>query len=252
MSSKMWVKKTMDGKKLKPLKYAVIDILQKYGNSSQAKIQKFFESSEYKIVEEKTNKETTISRMGLWEVLDKLEKQGEIEKIVLDGKIGFAVTNKSKILAEVQGKFFRAHFKKNMMINEINSLKEFKKNDSTLDPMLKFLGFYVLGSLFTSDHLDPKHSTNKNLNKKEKEELRNIWLSAVLNLQKGEPISNFYDEYFKHNKKDVTTAIKQMSKAYPLNMNLYRIVLEHIQDSYPKIKSLSDDTFDKSVIELKK
>lgn len=252
MSSKIWLKETMDGEIAKPIKYAVIDVLQRYGNLSQPKIQELIESDEYKIVGEKTNKETKISRMGMWEILDKLEKAGEIGKIVLDGRIGFTLTNKSKILAEVQGDFFRAHFKKNLIGNEIPSLKEFRKYDSTLDPMLKFLGFYVLGSLITSDLLEEKHMTDKTLKKKEKDELRKIWLSAVLDLEKGKPISDFYDGFFKQNKKDVTTVVKQLSKAYPLNMNLFGGILEHLQNNYPRIKNLSDESFDKSILDLKK
>jgi hypothetical protein len=252
MSYKIWIKKTSSGIERTSIRYAVIDILQKNGGLSQAKIQKILKSDEYKIIENKTNKDSTISRMGLWEILEKLEKEGEIEKVVFDGVFGFAVTNKSKILAEVQGNFFRAHFKNNMIQNNVDLLQEFKKETSTVDPLLKFLGFYVLGSLITSDLLETKHITNKKLTKKQQEELRQIWLNSVLNLQKGLPISDFYDNFFNHSEKNKLTIVKQLAKSYKENMNLFGDVMKHIEDNYPKIKTLSDKTFDKSVLEALK
>ncbi len=65
----------------------------------------------------------------------------------------------------------------------------------------------------------------KKITKKQQEELRQIWLSSVLNLQKGLPISNVYDGLFNHNKKDIMIITRQLGKSYQKNMNIFKKVL---------------------------
>jgi hypothetical protein len=187
--------------------------------------------------------------MGVGDILRSLEEKGEIEKVVFNDKFCFSITNKSKILAEVQGNFFRANFRNIMFENKIQLLEEFKTEKSTVDPILKFIGFYVVGSLIESDFSEDEYLSDKKLNKEKKEELRQIWLSSVLDLQKGLSFSDFFDDYFNHNKKDILILVKQLGKTYKTNMFVFGKVLKNIAENYPKIKKLSDDTFDKTAID---
>ena len=47
-------------------------------------------------------------------------------------------------------------------------------------------------------------------------------------------------------------AIGQLGKSYQKNITLFGKVLESNEENYPKIKTLSDKTFDKSVLEALK
>lgn len=232
---------------------AITEILNSNGALSQPKIQKILSLPPYKnkIRTKKEGKISALSKMGLWKILDKMEQKGEIEKIVLDGKIGFQITPKSKILAELQGHYFQAHLKQNMLDNNVKLLEEFQEQKNNLDPFLKFFGFYVVGSLLVSHGLNEKHMTthDKKLSVKELEELRQEWLKPVLNLQNGNPISEFFDEIFDSKRGDLEKTITELKKSYKKNMALLELCYQHSNLNNPKMKKLSEDSFDKSAIE---
>jgi len=146
MAYKTYVKKTTEGNISYTMNKAIIEILKEKGGLSQPKIQSILEKSPYKnrIKNTKGDKVTTISRMGLWKILDKLEKQGEIEKIVLDGSLGYKISPKSKIITEIQGDYFQTNFKNHMFLNEEKLMKEFqstKHEKNIIDSLIQFFGF---------------------------------------------------------------------------------------------------------------
>jgi hypothetical protein len=190
------------------------------------------------------------SRVGLNDLLNLLIDSGDIQRKIIEGNSYpvYAVTDKSKILAELQGYYFQAHFKINYYGNHISLLKEFQKENHTIDPVLKFFGFYVLGSLVTSHALEKKDLSDKDLKQKDFEVLRQEWLKPVLDLQRGLAMSDFFDEYFDTKKSDLPRIIEELQK-YKKNMWILESCFENSMKNNPKIKKLSDETFDKSVID---
>ena len=199
----------------------------------------------------KKGKYYEFSRDRLNDILNSMMDKGDITRIVLDKKPYpvYAVTNKSKILAEIQGDFFQANFKNNMFLNKKNLLKEFQETNP-IDPLMKFFGFYVLGSLLASHTLDRKDMTDKKLKNNELEELRQTWLKPVLDLQRGNSMSNFFDEYFDTNKKDVEKIITHLSETYKKNMTILEKSVETSVENNSKIKELSDSSFSKDAIDF--
>ena len=199
----------------------------------------------------KKGKQFDFHKDSLNEILKKLRVDGEITRIILDDNPypAYAVTEKSKILAEFQGYYFQAHLKRNMFDNHETLFKEFKEQKNRADPILKFFGFYVVGSLLMSHGLDKTHMTNKNISQEEFEELRQVWLKPVMDLQKGNSMSEFFDDNFDINKKSLVDIITELDKSYKKNMALLNLCADHSNLNNPKMKKLSDETFDKSVID---
>lgn len=199
----------------------------------------------------KSGKAYEFSKDRLNDFLKQLSDEGEIVRIMLNDSQypAYAVTNKSKILAEFQGHFFQTNLKTNLFLNPEALLTEFKKEKSIVDPILKFFGFYVLSSLLMSHGLDKEVMTDKQLTPKQFEELRQVWLKSVLDLQRGKSFSDFFDEHFDTKKGDLEILIKALEKNYKKNMIIFNKVFENSLQNNPKIKQLSDETFDKSVID---
>ena len=199
---------------------------------------------------ELVKKGISYSRVGLNDLLNLLIDSGDIQRKIIEDKSYpvYTVTNKSKILAELQGYYFQAHFKINYFDNHLALLKEFKKENHAIDPILKFFGFYVLGSLVTSHALEKRDLSDKNLKRKDFEALRQEWLKPVLDLQRGLTMSDFFDEHFDTKKSDLPGIIKELQK-YKKNMWILESCFENSMENNPKIKKLSDETFDKSVID---
>ncbi len=199
----------------------------------------------------KKGKQFAFSRDRLNDILNKLMDDGELTRIILDNKPYpfYAVTEKSKILAEFQGHYFQTHLKRNMFDNNVKLIEEFQEQKNNLDPFLKFFGFYVVGSLLVSHGLDKTHMTDRKLSVKEFEELRQEWLKPVLNLQNGNSMSKFFDEIFDNKKGDLEKTVTELGKSYKKNMKLLELCYQHSNLNNPKAKELSDNHFDKSVIE---
>ena len=199
---------------------------------------------------ELVKKGISYSRVGLNDLLNLLIDSGDIQRKMIEDKSYpvYTVTNKSKILAEVQGYYFQAHFKINYFGNHVALLKEFQKENHHIDPILKFFGFYVLGSLITSHALEKKDLSDKTLKQKDFEALRQEWLKPVLDLQRGPAMSDFFDEYFDTKKSDLPRIIKELQK-YKKNMWILESCFDNSMENNPKMKKLSDETFDKSVID---
>jgi len=229
MAYKTYVKKTGEGNISYIMNKAIIEILKEKGELSQPKIQSILRKPPYKnrVKNTKGDKVTTISRMGLWKILDKLEKQGEIEKIVLDGSLGYQISPKSKIIAEIQGDHFQANFKNNMFRNEEKLMKEFqstKHEKNIIDSLIQFFGFYVLGSLLAS----------RMINKKQ----RSQWLRPVLDLERGNSTSVFFDNLLGNNEKALKEMVFVLKQNYKLNMAILGKCIENGIDSNQKIKDL--------------
>ncbi len=213
--------------------------------------QKPLQAKDIRTALSKKGKSYDFSRDRLNDILLGLIEQGEITRIVLDEKPYplYAVTEKSKILAEIQGQYFQAHLKRNMFDNDATLLEEFKKKENRVDPFLKFFGFYVVGSLLVSYGLDKKHMTDKTLEQKDFEELRQEWLKPVLNLQNGSQISEYFDSVFDTKKGDLVKIITELNKSYKKNMAILNLCYDNSNLNNPKLKKLSDETFDKTVID---
>ncbi len=199
----------------------------------------------------KMGKAFEFSRDRLNDILNKLMDKGELVRIILDNKPYpfYAVTDKSKILAELQGHYFQAHLKRNMIDNNVKLIEEFQEKKNLADPILKFFGFYVVGSLLVSHGLDKTHMSNKKLSTKEFEELRQEWLKPVMNLQNGISMSDFFDKVFDTRKGELVEIITELTKSYKKNMALLNLCADNSYENNPKLKKLSDETFDKSVID---
>ena len=152
-------------------------------------------------------------------------------------------------LVEVQGYYFKANLKRNMIDNHVQLIEEFQEKKNIADPILKFFGFYVVGSLLSSHGLDKKHITDKDLTQSEFNELRQEWLKPVLDLQRGNPMSEFFDKVFDTRKGELVEIITALTKSYKKNMTLLNLCFDNSVVNNPKIKKLSDETFDKSVID---
>ena len=197
-------------------------------------------------------REFDFSRDRLNDLLNQLREKGEITRIVIDNNPypGYAVTNKSKILAEMQGDFFQANFKNNMFLNTKNLLKEFQKETSSIDPLMKFFGFYVLGSLLASHTLDRKDMSDKELKNDKLEELRQTWLKPVLDLQRGNSISDFFDKFFDTHKKDIEKIVIHLSETYKNNMAILEKSVDTSVENNRKIKKIADNNFSKDAIDF--
>ena len=191
------------------------------------------------------------SRVGLNDLLNLMIDSGDIQRKIIEDKSYpvYAVTSKSKILAEIQGYYFQIHLKRNMFDNHVQLIEEFQEKKNIADPILKFFGFYVVGSLLSSHGLDKKHITDKDLTQSEFDELRQEWLKPVLDLQRGFPMSEFFDKVFDTRKGELVEIITALTKSYKKNMTLLNLCFDNSVENNPKIKKLSDDTFDKSVID---
>lgn len=172
---------------------AVIRILDKNGSQPQPEIQKH----------------SKLSQKGLWKVLNRLERLGEIERIVLNGVYPvYQISHKSKILAEFNGKSFRAIFEKRMFENFGKLVYEFelsKHKKNKADALLQYLGFFVLGSLLAS-----RQYTDK--------ELRSNWLKPVLDLEKNHSMSYFLDQII--SERTLVKITKSLLENYKMNMKV--------------------------------
>lgn len=225
MAYKTYLKEEIGIEIFYTLEKAIIEIIKKNGGSSQPKIQKILEKPPYKnrIRNTKGDKVTTLSRMGLWKILNKLEKQGEIEKIFLDGNLGYQILHTSKINAEFCGLYFQAKAKRNFLDN-IEIMNEFGSGnfkDVDVNTLMKFFGFYVLYSLITS----------RIVNKKQ----RKAWLSSALNLEKTLPISDFF-EVIGRDEKKVMELTHQLRKKF--SKNFAYMSKAFIDTTYDKIQGL--------------
>jgi len=224
--------------------HVIIQILSN-GLKTQPEIQKALEKIEAK---KPKGKRDTLSRMGIWKILNRLEKHGEIEKILTTKGITYKVLSKSKILAEIQGDYFQASFKNNMILNEERLLKEFqsaKHKRNTIDSLMQFFGFYVLGSLLMSHTIKKE----KNMTNKEFEDFRQEWLRPVLDLQRGNSMSDYFDELLDNNEKVLKEMVFILSKEYKLNMSVLGNCTKEMIKNNQKLKELSKDTFSKDVID---
>ena len=177
--------------------HAIIRILSG-GTIAQPEIQKMIKKKPYSI---------ELTRMGLWKILDRLEKKGEIEKKFLDGVYVYNVSPKSKILAEVLGVTFQVLFKSKMKIadSQENIFEEFGSKDNPVDALLKYFGFYVLGSMLASRMIKDKKQ-------------RTYWLKVVLDLEKRQPISEIFEDWIGHNEETTKNLILALRQKYKKNM----------------------------------
>ncbi len=174
---------------------AVIEILSE-GQKTQSEI--------HDIIKEKPH-DLPLSRMGLWKILDKLEKKDEIEKKDIGGVFVFQNSHKSKILAEFCGIGFRSSIRGNFFVKdgldiELGITKKEKINS---DVLMRFFGFYVLYSIIASRTL-PK-------------ERRSDWLGSVLDLEKSIPMSEFFEAFVDKNEETVKKITTELKKKYKKN-----------------------------------
>ena len=253
MAYKSYIKKSSQSEHEYTVDKAIIEILNK-GGLSQPKIQSILEKAPYKNRIKKRKKDgeyenSPLSRMGLWKILNKLEKKGEIEKIVLDGNLGYQVSPKSKILAQIQGDFFQSRFKNRMMVNEKKLLREFqsaKHKRNLIDSLMQFFGFYVLGSLLISHAIQKE----KNMTNKQFEDFRQEWLKPVLDLQRGNPISNYFDKLIGTNPKICDEIVFLLSKEYKLNMYVLGNCAKEMVQNDLKLKDMFEGSFSKEMIDF--
>ena len=174
----------------------IMDIL-KEGSKIQPEIQE--------IIKEKFN-ESKLSRMGLWKILDRLEKQGEIKSKFIGGiKLYEIVYNKSKLLAEITGIDFALHFKQ-MFIDKPELMKEFglaRKTKNNPEALMRFFGFYVLSTLVISHVINNKQ--------------RSSWLAAALDLEKSLSLSTFFEEFTENNDKTIKEIAITLKENYKKN-----------------------------------
>jgi len=198
----------------------------------------------------KKGKQYKFSRDRLNDILNQLMDKGDLTRIVLDNNqySVYAVTNKSKILAEIQGDYFQASFKNNMILNEERLLKEFqsaKHKRNFIDSLMQFFGFYVLGSLLMSYTIKKE----KDMTNEEFEDFRQEWLSPILDLQRGNPISDYFDKLLGNNEKVLKEMVFILSKEYKLSMSVLGNCAKEMIKNNQNLKELSKDTFSKDVID---
>jgi len=201
----------------------------------------------------KKGKQYEFSRDRLNDILNQLMDKGDLTRIVLDNNPYpvYAVTNKSKILAEIQGDYFQASFKNNMILNEERLLKEFqsaKHKRNSIDSLMQFFGFYVLGSLLMSHTIKKEN----NMTSKEFEDFRQEWLRPVLDLQRGNPMSDYFDKLLGNNEKVLKEMVFILSKEYKLNMSVLGNCAKEMVTNNQKLKEMFNDSFSKDVIDALK
>lgn len=208
MAYKSYVKETFDGvKNIFTLNIAVIEILNKKKSLTQPEIQKIISKKPYKdkIRTTKGDKAEPLSRMGLWKILDRLEKKGEIESKFIAGIKFYNVLKKSKLLAQFNGIQFGNMFQYGLFKRHQELVKEFEssKNKKTkLDALLQFFGFFIIGSLLVSRIYS--------------KDLRTDWLRPVLDLEKNGSMSKFFEGITYEDK--LVYMIRELSKKYPENI----------------------------------
>jgi len=232
-------KRRKEHAKLDEVKIAIITILK----------QKPLQAKLLREALKKKGKQYKFSRDRLNDILNQLMDKGNLTRIVLDDNqyLAYAVTNKSKILAEIQGDYFQASFKNNMILNEERLLKEFqsaKHKRNSIDSLMQFFGFYVLGSLLMSYTIKKE----KDMTNKEFEDFRQAWLGPILDLQRGNPISDYFDRLFGNDEKVLKEMVFILSKEYKLNMSVLGNCAKEMIKNNQKLKELSKDTFSKDVI----
>jgi len=202
----------------------------------------------------KKGKQYEFSRDRLNDLLNQLMNKGEITKIILDNKPYpvYAVTEKSKILANIQGDFFQTVFETHMIKNKEILLKEFqtaKHKRNSIDSLMQFFGFYVLGTLLASYGLDKKDMTDKELSAEQFEELRQEWLKPALNLQRGSFIPDYFDKLTGNNTDVIANIAFVLSKTYKQNYTVLDRCVKNSEVNNPKIKAFE---FDKDAVNFVK
>lgn len=191
----------------------------------------------------KKGKQYEFSRDRLNDIMNQLIDKGEIIRIVLNDNPYpvYAVTSKSKILAQIQGDFFQSRFKNRMMVNEKKLLREFqsaKHKRNLIDSLMQFFGFYVLGSLLISHAIQKE----KNMTNKQFEDFRQEWLKPVLDLQRGNPMSDYFDKFIGTNPKIREEIVFILSKEYKLNMTVLGKCAKEMVKNNLKLKDLFEES----------
>jgi len=196
MAYKKYNKSKYNGNK-KTTNEAIIEILRKNKEPmTQTEIHEKIKEKPY---------ELKLSRMGLWKVLGKLEKQKDIKKTVFDGVFVYKDSSKSKIVAEMSGIDFALHFKK-MFIDKPELVKEFgltKKTKNNPEALMRFFGFYVLSTLVISRIISKEQRSN--------------WLAVALDLEKSVPMSTFFERFTENNDKTIKEIAITLKENYKKN-----------------------------------
>ena len=182
---------------LKEVKNAIVKIL----------VSKPLQAKDLRKALKKMNKNFGYSRDRLNDLLNQMRNGGNIERIMLKDNPYpvYSVLTNSKILAEFNGNAFRVLFEDGMFKNCGILLNEFEAStlkNNKADALLKFFGFYVLGSLMASRLYDKK--------------LRSDWLKPVLDLEKDKSMSYFLDELV--TEKRLLDIARLLSQNYKDNM----------------------------------
>lgn len=229
MSLKKYAKKQDEGDKVP--ESTVIEILDKNGEKPFSEIYELFMIEFYK---NKKNKDETFTEMGLRKVMSRLEKKGDVEKIVSERGMVYRVLQKSKILAEIKGITFMGIFKSGMLIHDEKLLAEFDIKNP-IDALMKYFGFYVLGSLLASRMVA--------------EEQRPDWLKHVLNLEEGNKISEYFENIYGVNPEVVTKITEVLQHQYKEN---YAILDESVKKSLDGYQELDKFNHSKEMVDFSK
>lgn len=199
----------------------VIDILDKHGEKPLPEIYDLFMIKFNKNKREEEN----FTKVGLWKALVRLEKKGDVEKIVSEKGIVYRVLQKSKILAELNSITFSALFEKELFRLNPKLVSEFqnsKHKKTTLDGLLMFLGFRILGTHLASQQYEDK-------------DLRSHWLKSALDLEKHGSMTGFFDAVI--NEKYLYLITEELIKNFPDNYH----VLSKVFDSANYMKKYVDE-----------
>lgn len=209
---------------------AILDILEQNPQITQTQIQELISKKPYKL---------DLTRMGLWKILNKLEKKGEIEKSLSDNGFVFQISPKSKIFAEFCGKLFQSFTQGNFIVKD-GLGKEFGiVNPKTInaDSLIQFFGFYVLYSIIASDTTLPKKQGS-------------YWLNSALNLQQGFPMSEFFKAFVSDNEKIIKKIKFELKEKYKKNFGHMSSIF--IETTYNKLKIKNPEVTKKMIDIIRK
>ena len=167
------------------------------------------------------------SRNHIIDLLNNMISSGDLERKVLDNRLYpvYSVMSKSKIFAEFNSISFSAFFEHGLFqLNPklVNEFQNSKHKKTTLDGLLMFLGFRVLGAYLSSQQYEDK-------------ELRAHWLKSALDLEKQGSITHFFDSVIKEN--SLHLIADELVKNFPDNF----YVLNKAFDAANNIKKLTDE-----------
>lgn len=139
--------------------------------------------------------------------LTQLMKQGDVIRTILPGKSYpvYQFTSKSKVLAEFCGIGFRNLVRANFIEKDGLDIELgiTKKENINGDVLMRFFGFYVLYSIIASRTL-PKNQ-------------RSDWLRSVLDLEKGIPMSKFFELFVDKNEETIRKITIELRENYKKN-----------------------------------